>query len=59
MDDFLWDILKRHWGHHLEIALYGDKSNPDDVCLECLDCNEIVLDAELYTLTARSDIDEL
>lgn len=25
------------------------------VCLECEDCGEVVLDAEIYTLCARED----
>ena len=57
MNDLLWNKLREHWGHQLEIAVYGnDKSNPMNVCLECLNCNEVVLDAGLYTLMARSDI---
>lgn len=51
----LWDILKEHWRHHVSIALYGDENNPASVVLECKDCNEIVLDAEIYTLCARED----
>jgi len=54
-ENLLWDALKKHWGHKVEIAIYGDRLLPADVCLECMDCNEVVLDAELYTLTARSD----
>lgn len=29
--------------------------NPADICLECEDCGEVVLDAEIYTLCARED----
>lgn len=54
-DDILWDALKKHWGHKVEIAIYGDPLSPVDVCLECMDCNEVVLDAEIYTLSARSE----
>ena len=51
----LWDLLSKHYGHNVEIAKYGDVDNPADVCLECLDCNEVILDAEIYTLCARED----
>lgn len=39
----------------LEIVSYGDLENPADICLECEDCGEVVLDAEIYTLCARED----
>lgn len=54
-DKILWDVLKKHIGHNVEIAYYGDKENPANVCLECADCNEVILDAEIYTLCARED----
>ena len=54
-NDLLWNALKGHYGHNVEIAIYGDAENPQDICLECMDCNEIILDAEIYTLSARDD----
>jgi len=52
----LWRLLENHVGHNVEIVAYGDKSDPQDVCLECVDCNEVILDAEIYTLCAREDV---
>lgn len=54
MNDLLWDSLFEHKGHRVEIVTYGNP--PVDVCLECLDCNAIILDAEIYTLQGRSDL---
>lgn len=51
----LWNELKKHRGHKVSIVSYGDWDNPTDICLECEDCNEVVLDAELYTLCAKGD----
>lgn len=56
-DKVLWDKLKEHFGHKVRIAIYGDENDPADVCLECDDCGEVVLDAELYTLSARFDFE--
>ena len=56
MDMLLWNELKKHIGHNVEIVCYGDENNPHDICLECTDCNEIILDAELYTICSREDI---
>lgn len=56
MNELLWNILREHWGHKVEIAVYGDPDNPANVCLEDMDTNEVILDAELYTLIARDDI---
>lgn len=55
-ENLLWDALANHYGHHVEIVKYGsDENDPSDVCLECTDCNEVILDAEIYTLCARED----
>lgn len=56
MDNLLlWNTLYKHRGHKVVIATYGDLDNPADVCLECEDCSEVILDAELYTLCAREE----
>ena len=49
----LWGILSKHQGHHVVIAKYGDSEATEDVCLECEDCFEILLDAELYNIFPR------
>lgn len=54
-DNLLWDTLQKHKDHHVYIAVYGDENNPANVALECEDCGEIILDAELYTLTTRKN----
>lgn len=54
-EDMLWDLLLKHRGHNVAIVSYGDPVHPADVCLECEDCNEVVLDAEIYTLSAREE----
>ena len=55
MDKILWNELLKHRGHNVNIVSYGDWDEPDDVCLECEDCNEVILDAEIYTICARED----
>ena len=54
-EDMLWNLLLKHRGHNVAIVTYGDPDAPADVCLECEDCGEVVLDAELYTLSARRE----
>ncbi len=54
-DKLLWNILKQHYGHKVEIAMYGDKKNPNSITLEDMDTNEVILDAEIYTICARED----
>ena len=55
-DETLWNILMEHRGHKVSIVSYGDWSNPADVCLECEDCNEVLLDAEILTICGREDV---
>ena len=54
-NDLLWNILKDHFGHTVEIAVYGDVDNPASITLEDMDTNEIILDAEYMTICARED----
>lgn len=55
-DTLLWNLLEKHIGHEVHVVSYGDNNgNIADVCLECEDCNEVILDSELYTLAARND----
>lgn len=51
----LWDALLKHRGHNVSIVSYGGIDDPIDVCLECEDCGEVILDAEMYTLCAREE----
>lgn len=53
---YLWNALLEHAGHNVEIVTYGDTEYPANVSLECTDCNEVILDAELYTICAREDV---
>ena len=55
-EELLWNILKEHRGHDVVIATYGDFEDPVDICLECEDCGEVLLDAEIYTICAREDV---
>ena len=55
-DEILWNILFKHRGHKVSIGVYGDYNDPSDVCLECEDCNQVILDGEVYTICGREDI---
>lgn len=54
-DNSLWDVLMKHRGHNVSIVSYGDWNEPENVCLECEDCNEVILDAETTTICGRKD----
>ena len=49
----LWDMLKSHIGHQVCIVAYGDTDDPMDICLECEECGEVILDAKIHTVAAR------
>lgn len=58
-DKLLWNALKPHIGHTVHIESYVDNSdNIVDICLECEDCSQVILDSELYTLSARKDMED-
>lgn len=53
-NELLWSILAEHKNHNVQIRAYG---NPvQDICLECDDCNEVILDSEVYTISERTDL---
>lgn len=53
---WLWEILKKHRGHQVSIVSYGDWDAPQDICLECETCSEVILSAETETICARDDV---
>jgi hypothetical protein len=38
--------LAHHVGHELECAVYGDGAEPENVAVECMDCCEVLCDAD-------------
>lgn len=54
-NELLWEMLARHEGHDIRVRSYG--SPAQDICLECDDCNEVILSAEIYTITERTDLE--
>lgn len=43
-----FDFLSNHIGHNIRCVTYGDPNNPQDICIECEDCNTIVFSKETY-----------
>ena len=54
-DEVLWNILFKHRAHKIQITTYGDWDEPENMCLECETCNQVILDAEIYTICGRED----
>ena len=38
--------FKEHIGHRIELAYYGDRNNPANIAIECIDCNTVLVDAD-------------
>lgn len=38
------ETMMVHAGHRVEIALYGDRTDPHNAAIECLDCNAVLID---------------
>lgn len=55
-NDYLWNLLKKHYGHKVSIAIWGEENNPANISLVDEDTQEIIIDAEIYTLCGRDDI---
>lgn len=39
-----YNDLKAHWGHTIQLVCYGDVDDPDNVAIECITCNEVLVD---------------
>lgn len=55
-NSLLWNLLKEHRGHNIEIAWYGNEDDPVSITLEDMDTSEVILDAGVYTICAREDV---
>jgi hypothetical protein len=49
-DNWLAEKLLEHRGHDIGIMVYGSDDKVYDVCIECFDCNEVLVSAEDYEL---------
>ena len=43
---YMYEKLRNHIGHNIVCVAYGDINNPVDICIECEDCNEVLVSAE-------------
>ena len=50
---YMYDLLRRHIGHNVVCVAYGDPNDPQDICIECEDCNEVLISVE--TLEEEED----
>ena len=44
----MFEKLINHVGHNVVCVAYGDSDNPQDICIECQDCNEVLVSAETF-----------
>lgn len=51
MQNFMYKKLKPHVGHNIVCVCYGEPENPVDICIECEDCNEVIISAEDFETT--------
>lgn len=51
-ETLLYQMLKKHAGHRIEITEYGDGTN---FSLEDMDTNEVIFDTDIYDLTGREN----
>ena len=49
-ETLLYQLLKKHAGHQVEITEYGDGVN---FALEDMDTNEVIFDTDIYDLVGR------
>ena len=49
MMNWIFEKLKYHIGHKITCVAYGGYDNPSDICIECEDCNEVLISSESIT----------
>lgn len=50
MKNYMYEKLKQHIGHNIVCVGYGDIENPVDICIECEDCNEVLISSEDFDI---------
>lgn len=53
--NYMRNYLRPHIGHHIVCVYYGDGDDPADICIECEDCNEVLISAEDYDFELADD----
>ena len=48
MCNSMYELLKPHIGHHVVCVSYGNINNPQDICIECEDCDEVIISSETW-----------
>lgn len=43
---WMYDFLMPHIGHKIACVSYGNPKDPDDICIECETCNEVLFSAQ-------------
>jgi len=51
--------LMDHADHKIEIALYGDRTNPHNAAFECTDCGTTLIDWDHPLIDAEASLDEI
>ena len=47
--NYIYEQLRPHIGHNIACVAYGqNKEDPVDICIECEDCNEVLISAETF-----------
>lgn len=59
MKNYMYEKLKNHIGHNIVCVAYGDIKNPHDICIECEDCNEVLVSAENFDFEENDDMKEV
>ena len=49
----MYEKLKPHVGHKIACVCYGNADDPWDICIECEDCNEVLVSAETFELEKK------
>lgn len=44
----MYENLKPHIGHNVVCTCYGGADDPNDICIECEDCCEVLISAETF-----------
>ena len=46
--NYMYEKLKPHIGHNVVCVCYGDINDPEDICIECEDCCEVLISSENF-----------
>lgn len=53
--NYQYERIREHLSHRIEIAYYGDANDPENMAIECLDCDTVIVSENRFLVDEDDD----